>query len=1089
MRSVLNRTVFIALMSVALSFPLTGCLPGKEKEKEVISKAKEATETVQAEKIAADMANAAQKLLAAGATGVPTDSTEMKTVKCGTDKVLAYIPASSKLAKSGTMPNLLAQRMRTQLEGQTKPENVVRADAGIVAGCGVTTSMVAVNSPVLVLDNTMAAMAEEKTDTSGVVAVNMEKCPGGQPGVVVTKTFRSGMKSTESHCGAAAPAASALPDISLTSGAMPNWKNQILGGGPATENFSCFTSAAGCTPVAKAAPGTKIICDDKSTFEEFVANPEFDKAKYEFVPGGGDKDCGRGWKGELIARLKKKQCKVVRDGVTTTPTSVYDVAYIGATCKKDDVLIEDACPAGSPMPDGKMVSSKDVSMIAPISLVPKPTGKKGENVSTLAFKNGTKSNMDSETEALISRSISGGTEVQRPGGAKAAFELFYSRTDLGTPDPDMAAAGVSDEFMFDNRFTKEITSGKSGKKANATPVLCFGAAQTCKTGVMPEMIASVVDRSGSMLAGKFPIMKKQTSCRATMANLFKKEQRFDACKAAKEWQTLVNSTERQTQLDTWRTSTPGDPIYYFSGRAYNELMSKSSDPAKSKELEDKMRAAMFNEDYMPRLKYGLVIGQDCYPSVVRDNTYGQCAPVFATDDQVRASDYKNFPLRSCQSTCPGECITDEVNRMVNFKSDPEKGKIYPTSADPVKVSEGNRMQTVDAFTESNLLPNLNSGVKFFYTEFYNSKPDDGKTLATTPVSAMLADPATTTSASGKYTSTQTSYWINQLRQKIAAKFAARGSGSKADGFTPLYTTMDKGIDALRSEVLDNTINPHYGKDAPAVLVVMTDGMANPDNSSYYFGRNICEPEPEVDYYQCVREVSCGWFGSDKCREWKAIDINSVKSLYKIDVPGTRKDWCHFMGYDDYDGPVYKKGSTKVEQRDSLVGFFGRNYPNTKVFYLDILDGGGTDITKKCKGESKTTYTTPDGKIHQILNIFHLTAGAAAEVYKAFNSVTGSGGVPAEVAQEMCEAAYGKGIDVNTTDIPPGSPLPPLNVNTTLVPSCEGSTYLNVDDPDAVPPKTIPDPVVGGDPNDPFNGGSGSCSGGFDRYTMETCTGP
>src|SRR5690606_31587241 len=92
-----------------------------------------------------------------------------------------------------------------------------------------------------------------------------------------------------------------------------------------------------------------------------------------------------------------------------------------------------------------------------------------------------------------------------------------------------------------------------------------------------------------------------------------------------------------------------------------------------------LTASIKEKRFMPNLQKAVMAGQTCESTTVPLNMYGQCAPQFASAADFTAGKYLGWKkdytvdlaslpkgkdngsaLRSCQSACPGECITYAV---------------------------------------------------------------------------------------------------------------------------------------------------------------------------------------------------------------------------------------------------------------------------------------------------------------------------------------------------------------------------------------------------------------------------------------------
>lgn len=1107
--SIMRRSLATLVCILGLCLMLPACLPGEEEAKRTLADAAEATREVHADKLAMDMSQAASQLVANPAAP-PVVTSELQTLRCPDGSVIAYIPRGATMNRSGAIPPRLAQQMRDNLQSRYNRNNILTPAA--LSGCGGDPSIAAMNTPVLRLELASAQMAITEND-SPVTAVTMVPCPNDAqgrrvPGVIVNKTMSNGTTSTEEQCGDSAPNRDDLPEIELTEGQMPDWKTQLTGGDiAATENFQCIAGTEGCERINARESGTRVVCDTTPEKQQLIVNPAYDDATAAFKPMGGNISCGRGWNGELIARIKKKNCQVIRNGqAQEEPATVFDVAYVGAKCQKNGVILYDSCPVGPGIsPDGRMGTAKFVAMRQPISLAPQPTANRGINNSVLAYytteEGAVKTNADNEILALTANPLTVSKAIT-PGGpaTKETTELFFSRRNLnGTETPE----------GFDNTFTQELV--ELNKLQTMEAETCYSQAQSCIGGTPPEMLAVVVDRSASM-GENFPntktpdITPHQTSCRATMANLFKAGQpRKDACTVAKEWQRAANSNNkiRNTALEQWNYER--EPVYQGS-ELYDNIIYNGEVIDNKIELdgyEKIMENALIDAKWLPRLKNGLLLGQDCYPKQVLDDTYGNCAPLFATHDQLVASKFDAAPLRDCQPGCPGVCITDAVERKKGgtiFRPTPLQP--FPDSSFVPTSMPSYRMKTVDSFLKSNLLTGLPPAVKFWYSEFIDSQPDDPESPdpARRPIDLDTKDPANPNADASIANKT---FWALQAAGKIEAKAKIRGK--EVGGVTPLYISIDVAIKEMQKQLFD----VEKDNTRPAILTILTDGD-NTSGPSEFFGTNVCEPELEPEKYQCIaqrtakcprllgvctRNAECGANETlDRCTNRDTfntcaeatcnyaaadIDIENVKNVFGFDMPGTRKKWCESKSFTGNYITVPKLDG-KLAQIDSLVGFIGRNYPGTKVYFMDI---GNTTLSENCLDFKKQTYPYEGGT--QVLHVFRHENNAGNDMTKAFEEMLGGSGPNIEAGQKICKMKWGDNINIINDPIA-NMPAPILNYETRPPDLSCKIDYLPIDLPDdSPPPNYIPNPVIPA-PGQPPYVTPNDCINGYKRYTYDIC---
>jgi len=791
----MTRTLKPRLCSLALalliSVSLTSCLPGKEEEKKVISQAKEATQQVQADQVAANMANAAQKLLATANTPTPaaTDTPELKTIACN-GKVIAYVPKTSRLAKGGTLPMDLSQRMRAELMGGAGTNAVADITSAAVTGCtGLDTNLVALNSPLLVMTNSNAALAQNSQDMTGVVNIAMTPC-NGQPGVIVDKTYADGHHTVQNMCGAAAPAT--LPSIGVTMGQMADYKSRLVNHvANAFENFTCIVrpSNPNCISPTQVDEGTQIICSDQAQTQDMIVNPVYNRNTYKFEPTAGDVACGKGWNGELTARVKTKHCQVVRNGVQEEPAKIFDVAYVGAKCKKNDVVTWGSCPAGSLFEKtGHMSQKENLMQVDNLSLSPVQIASMTQNgytnrvnVSSISYKAPDGStNIDHAGQDIIDNPQ---TLVKATGNETGHF--FNALSNL-------SVVATND---FDQQYVNQLKGLTKMMPQPGSVPTCYAKAQDCYMDPMPAKMEVIVDRSGIMNTGvTSPIANTNTVCRATMANLFNADKIHAACQAAHDWQNLAaqNNLVNNT-INIWNGGnnhalalrTPLEQAEWALGQAKSALGSGVRQQLQG--YEDTMTSALKLIDYQHNLLYGLAVGQDCSPPVlgngylkVQENTYGSCMPNNVTGNLI--NDLQNGQeLKSCQTGCPGECAT---TLAVDNNNQP-----LPAADTKIKVA--------DAVVQNQLIPRLPISADVNYSEIVNEDVTAAKRVkgsgsqAVSLVNANHAD----------------------INQNVLSNVLFSSTRTTGGNQVPMFKAIDDAIDRLRNDVLN--ANPN----APATIVI------------------------------------------------------------------------------------------------------------------------------------------------------------------------------------------------------------------------------------------------------------------------------
>src|SRR5690606_35621988 len=357
--------------------------------------------------------------------------------------------------------------------------------------CTLNADVNALNSPILVLDSNFAQAGEKPVDQAAINTVTMTKCSGGQPGVIVTRTYKDGRDPVlETKCAAAAP--EDVTDLVVGTQMVPDWKERLSRGDlNARKNFSCLVTDQGCEPIEPRDLGRTIVCDDDDTPQELVANPgSFDKDAKAFLPQPGPEDCGHGWQGDVIARHKQKDCRSQRQGEhAERPALVMDVAYVGAECEKS-VKTEDTCPAQANNPTGRMINGYNIHMTDPVAAVPHFDTNTGQNISDIAWNDGAQTNVnDPEISTLIAAPqtvLYAETRTLGPNGPKIGTGKIIQKTkDLFTVGQDLNK--ITTNERFDTSMVKELQI--ANKWGQGQDVECFVKSQTCVGGDPPEVIA------------------------------------------------------------------------------------------------------------------------------------------------------------------------------------------------------------------------------------------------------------------------------------------------------------------------------------------------------------------------------------------------------------------------------------------------------------------------------------------------------------------------------------------------------------------------------------------------------------------------
>jgi hypothetical protein len=668
---------------------LAACLPGKKQEEKVIAQAQLATQQVAAERLAADMSNAAQSLMASNnlnPDATPSlQSKELQTMKCLDGKrVIAYIPRGSKIAKGGELSKTVATHIRDQLQAQFSAKAV--GTNSLVGECGGDPETVAINAPVLVLDNVSADLSAEQ----GVTSVNVASCPDVEgksvPGVIVTKTKKDGTTVTEKHCGKPIEklATSDKNDQNITydlsSNSVPDWKQQLLGTAGATTSFKCIVrtgantvagSSSKCVNVSDANMGDRTQCDDSKQTEDFVVNPLKDNPKVSGPATAGN--CGKGWTGQVVARVRSKQCKIFHGDKASDfePAMIYDVSNVAVKCSKDDVVnIPSQCPSGT----GSFYAGyQHVDMVDPVMLEPQYDSKGNPQPSLIATPDSP--NLDASSLDRI-RTLTNSGDVFKPS---------VNLRTITASDPEKASE------LFSTALIHDMGSRAALKNLNKCNVVNNG----CTEGAgPPDRIIIVLDRSASMgstdsseMLRVAPSMVDGYSCQAGLSNIFNPNDSKDACSAAKEfvhlnpYQPVANESRAPAVMDFVLRPWAGG---------------KEPD-ANSQVLYQKMQDALLDKTfYSPYLQYALATGWDCSGRAQKgtDKKEAFAADMFGTCSGAI----------SCGS-CPGSCQKTEIAQL-------------PENSAPIQ-----RVEAADIILKSLARLNLKENTQVTLAAFMNDAPN------------------------------------------------------------------------------------------------------------------------------------------------------------------------------------------------------------------------------------------------------------------------------------------------------------------------------------------------------------------------------
>lgn len=633
------------LSTVLLCCLLTACLPGKKQEEKVISDASKATQEVQAEKLAADMGIAAQMLML---NHVGTNSNNnLQTVQCGNGKVVAFIPHTSSLARASTgtngalsggkaIPAAIGNRMQDQLLSEFGKDAVKNKETASSAGCDtLDVSMIALNSPVLVISNDFAVKPTTTDEANGVVSMSVAKCPkvnGAETtGVIITKIMKIGEPVVDAtNCGKVGiEQKGESPDVKLSQASMPNWRKQLAGDSTATVNFKCIVrdkEKNACAPIDTVKADEVMICRDNGVKESYVANPVYQKGSGTFTTDPAKRSCGKGWVGQLIARVSASSCTIKRGDEVSEPATVYDIAYVSAQCDKAEVEnVVTQCPAG----DGNFYARfSNAQMLKPTALEPQPSQKGKPTPSLIALPGYQPSQKTVDNVKRIAN----------------AADLYVPTVNLRT---------YSDENKFASELVRDMGVNVGVKLEKL--INCNVVGNQCAT-TSTDHLLMVVDRSVSMgsketndLITASPDIVKTNSCKAGLKNIFKTDQAQNSCNAAKAYQATnqynLEEVKKLHVFDFIKTPWAG----------------KYAPTSERDTLFKQMQTALIDRDkYTPYLQYALATGWDCSGRIL--------ARTGGSDAQ---SAKEAFPMdmfgycdgsASCAS-CPGECTSVATNTL------------------------------------------------------------------------------------------------------------------------------------------------------------------------------------------------------------------------------------------------------------------------------------------------------------------------------------------------------------------------------------------------------------------------------------------
>jgi len=284
-------------------------------------------------------------------------------------------------------------------------------------------------------------------------------------------------------------------------------------------------------------------------------------------------------------------------------------------------------------------------------------------------------------------------------------------------------------------------------------------------------------------------------------------------------------------------------------------------------------------------------------------------------------------------------------------------------------------------------------------------------------------------------------WVfNKVAPGMAPKFQPRPE-SAAGGMTPLYVSVDLGLDRILEVLKDKP-------DANTALVILSDGD-DTGSSSKYFGRNFCTPEDVPTGYNCIKD------GGRRCCKrvlgvcvkrcdnpdvYTPVDDVKVREEFKIATLNTRLEWCKANNLGD---AIDETGYTGQKgQVNSLVGIIGSNFPNTKIYYLDMLDpdngNQATRIGRECAGEVGSTYTTPTGDTRQVLQVFLYDNNTLDTLMQGVAGAVSTTISDPEIGKQVCKWKFGDGFtNFVFEDVENQDEIGDAGFNNEILETCEG----------------------------------------------------
>lgn len=291
---------------------------------------------------------------------------------------------------------------------------------------------------------------------------------------------------------------------------------RILETGAGVYDFKCRRNADGTnscdaqpyTPPANVPRNTVLRCDPRPVPEQYVINPvlpvQVDSAGKVIseTPAAtktgailGNRSCGQGWMGDLIAGYQVRACQLVKieNGVTTPiklAQTIYKIGYVGARCTAPPKEATYSCPRPY---DGNVILRESNYMTKPLALQlgNAPAGDWSPSTIPWRFPGFGFGNANAETVARA---------------AQEDYRIsFWPLEGVQNPDFSSLLTATMKPYM-----EKDITG-------------CKLAGQTCELPPDPIDVGIVFDRSTSMVDEPPFVLTSSTNrmeCQALLDDIF-----------------------------------------------------------------------------------------------------------------------------------------------------------------------------------------------------------------------------------------------------------------------------------------------------------------------------------------------------------------------------------------------------------------------------------------------------------------------------------------------------------------------------------------------------------------------------------------